>query len=292
VIKELCNRYEALHGSKKKVSGKFVRRFLDANFGVANKILNGEMKLNMRTSRLNNLLGYIYYGVQIFKPKPASRSGSQANSRGTSRKNSDEKEDAATNAAKPSASATADEAGDGSQVPIPSRGEPKAPKPDPLSPAHTRSNKVYKRSSVGPHSKNKPPLSSKQKKPQWGHGPPHDTDNAMDTTIDATAGNEEPEPKRPYLPSKEVLAILGTRDLPIYDRQENKALNIQDSNMFTRTSYCPNQQNIGSLTVKRKVALGMVSDPDTRFNAKRKVRPPLGWSGIDDGPASKMARRF
>ena len=294
VTKELCVRYELMHGTKKKVNVNFVRRLLDVNFGVANQILDGEMKLNPGISRFDNLLGYIYYGVQQFKPRAASRSGSRANSRGTSRKNSDEKDDATTNAAKPSASATPDEAGDGNQVPIPSRGEPNVS--DTLSPAHTRSKKLYKQQSVvGPHRRtNKPPLASGKKKykPAWGYGLPPDTDNAMDTTLGANAGNEEPEPKRPYLPSKEVLAILGTQDLPIYDRQENKALNLQDSNMFTRTSYCPNQQKVGSLTVKRKVALGIVSDPDTRFNAKRKVRPPLGWSGIDDGPASKMARRF
>lgn len=94
------------------------------------------------------------------------------------------------------------------------------------------------------------------------------------------------------LPSKEAVAVLGTHELPIYDRNEAKASTISMSNMFTRKAYYPNKQHHGTLVEKQTVQLGPASDPDTRFNAKRKIRPHLGWSAIDDGPASKMARRF
>jgi hypothetical protein len=125
---------------------------------------------------------------------------------------------------------------------------------------------------------------------QAGRGDQTHADAGDDAPPDESMG--PPPAKKPALPSKDVLAILGTQELPIYDRTEAKATDIQNSNMFTMKAYYPNQQNYGTLTPKHKVALGIVSDPDTRFNAKRKVRPPLGWVSVDDGPASKMARRF
>jgi hypothetical protein len=95
-----------------------------------------------------------------------------------------------------------------------------------------------------------------------------------------------------YLPPKDIVAMLGTYELPLYDKNETRAESISNSNMFTRRAYYPNKQQHGSLVDKQTVQLGPASDPDTRFNAKRKMRPHLGWSAIDDGPASKMARRF
>jgi hypothetical protein len=101
-----------------------------------------------------------------------------------------------------------------------------------------------------------------------------------------------PAPRRSLgLPPADVVAQLGTYELPLYDRSEMKSNSVSTSNLFTRTAYYPNDQKTNSLTPKLTVQLGAVSDPNTRFNAKRKVRPPLGWASIDDGPASKMARR-
>jgi hypothetical protein len=93
------------------------------------------------------------------------------------------------------------------------------------------------------------------------------------------------------MPPKQVLAVLGQQDLPIYDRANMPNFSVSNSNMYVRRAYHPNQQLPGTMTVRHNVQLGDVDDYDTRFNAKRKVRPAPGWLCIDDGPASKMARR-
>ena len=93
-------------------------------------------------------------------------------------------------------------------------------------------------------------------------------------------------------PPRELQAMLGTNRLPIYDQTEEKADSITHSNLFVTKAHYPNRQAHGSIQSKHPVAPAAVSDPDTRFNPKRKIRPSLGWSSIDDGPASKMARKF
>jgi hypothetical protein len=100
-----------------------------------------------------------------------------------------------------------------------------------------------------------------------------------------------PPVKQPYVPSRQAMAILGQQDLPIYDRANPPNFSVSDSNMYTRRAFYPNHQQLGSLQIKHGVQIGDVDDPDTRFNAKRRVRPAPGWLRIDDGPASKMARR-
>lgn len=86
-------------------------------------------------------------------------------------------------------------------------------------------------------------------------------------------------------------ATLGVGELPIYDRQPMGPLPVEESNFYSKTARYPNRQVFGTMPFTHDVQQTATSDPDRRFNAKRKIRPAPGWVSFDSGPASKMARR-
>ena len=276
-----------------------IHSVLDNNYAACKSILSGTRYINPHASRLRNFLDFVTVAMKKLARYPPSGI-----------KSSPAKADSASAAAdevKDPAVETQDESGVGEQIPIGARADvptsrrkkqnegqllrgsaekkgmlPKLARPRLVSMSRFAVKPGQYRTYTG--YKNRHPDN------QAGRGDQTHADAGDDTPPDESMG--PPSAKKPTLPSKDVLAILGTQELPIYDRTENRATDIQNSNMFTMRAYYPNQQNYGTLTPKHKVALGAVSDPDTRFNAKRKVRPPLGWVSVDDGPASKMARRF
>jgi hypothetical protein len=289
-----------------------IHALLEENASTGIALLKGEVYLDPHASRLLNFTEFLTAGLRELATQPASGA-----SRIPVRREEEEE-------VKDGALPTADEAGEGEQVPIGARGEVHAPKNKRLKEAArleksadargllVKGKRVASKHAIIPgqevasstgrpkqvvtgkkrkgDSAGKRPGDLGLGKKRWGYGMTGQGDEPVTMPEGETMG--PPPPKKPTLPSKDVLAVLGTQELPIYDRTENKASDIQNSNMFTMRAYYPNQQNYGTLTPKHKVALGAVSDPDTRFNAKRKVRPPLGWVSVDDGPASKMARRF
>jgi hypothetical protein len=313
VLFKLVNLLEREGGTSIDIPGlQFMHRLFRSNTGLVNGLLSGTSYLDEGRTRMQNILKFIRDASQRFHGQP--RDAASAAARALPGDSSDK----GTRTAKDAAAQRADTA-DGSQFDLTPRGQVSD---GVLSPPHLRSGLEYKKPVQDKKQPKKKPASGKppvppkpgskkgSQKGQKEKGykltpsplgkPPFRVPGSLGRGIDTLPADGAPDQsmdipppaKRPYLPSKEVLAILGTTELPIYDRSENRAPQVQDSNMFTRTAYYPNQQNIGSLVPKHKVALGIVSDPDTRFNAKRKVRPPLGWSQVDDGPASKMARRF